>query len=54
MKKYRLLLLAVPALALGGCYMENREAFRPEPVRPDVMADLQDTADTHPLEGWSR
>ncbi len=56
----QILLLTVVALAAGvafglsGCYMQDREAFRPAPQQTDVMADLQDTADTDPLEGMSR
>ncbi len=41
----KLVLLGVLVLGLSGCYLEDREAFRPEPTEPDVMAQLQATAD---------
>lgn len=52
-----LLLAAILALGLllafSGCYLEDRESMRPVYGPSDVMQDVQDQADRHPLEGWS-
>ncbi len=38
----------------GKAWLADREEFRAPPQQSDVMADIQATADEHPLAGWSR
>lgn len=41
-------------LAFSGCGLRDDESRRPAPTERNVLQDVQDQADRHPLDGWSR